>query len=141
MTYSDEIQLSTKGFCDVHNITDEVQDIVSKSGIKEGIVCVSCVGSTVGITTLEYEPNLVQDFCELMENLIPHNKPTRHGNTWGDDNGFSHLRSALIGTSASFPVSGGRLVLGTWQQIVFCDFDNRERTRKIYVKVVGEKRE
>lgn len=138
MTFSKSFKLSTKGFCDVQDITSQVEGIVKDSGVKDGLVCVIVTGSTAGITTLEYEPNLVEDFCELMEKLVPKNLETRHGKTWGDDNGFSHLRSALIGTSITVPIKKSALVLGTWQQIVLCDFDNRAREREVVVQVIGD---
>ncbi len=138
MVFDREIKISAKGFCDVHNITDEIQKAVQESGIKNGILVVTAIGSTTGITTLEYEPYLVEDFKEFMEELYSSSRPTRHGKAWGDDNGFSHLRSAFIGTSKSFSISDGRIDLGTWQQIVFCDFDNRSRERVIKIKILGE---
>ena len=138
MIYQNEFSLSTKGFNDVIDITPQVEEIVKKSKIKQGICLAFVQGSTAGITTIEYEPNLVKDWQEFIEELIPQNKKYYHDQTWGDDNGFSHLRASLIGPSVSLSVDKGKLVLGTWQQIVVCDFDNRPRQRKIIVKIIGE---
>ena len=132
------ISIKTQGICDVQNVTDEIQLFIGQSGIKEGIVCVSVVGSTAGITAIEYEPNLVKDFQALMEKMIPKDLKTKHGDTWGDDNGFSHLRASLIGPALSLPVNKGQMQLGSWQQIVLCDFDNRPRQREVIIQLVGE---
>jgi len=136
--YQKKIQLSTKGFADLVDLTGRVEEIVSQSGIKEGIVVVFCTGSTAGVTTIEYEPNLVKDFQEWLEKIIPQNKQYHHGATWGDDNGFSHLRASLLGPSLAVPLDKGRLTLGRWQQIVLCDFDNRERNREVVIKIIGQ---
>jgi secondary thiamine-phosphate synthase enzyme len=125
--------LSTKGFCDIIDITLRVEEAVRKSGVKEGICIISCPGSTIGITTIENEPKLLEDFKELMERLVPSNKKYHHDDVWGEANGFSHLRSSLIKPFLTVPV-----VLGVWEQIVFIDFDNRPREREILVKVFGK---
>ena len=138
MTFSKKLEVLTKGFCDLHDVTSEVQMAVDDSGIKEGVAVVAVKHSTAGVTTIEYEPNLVQDFCDLMERMIPQDLETQHGSTWGDDNGFSHLRAALIGPSVTTPIIKGQLFLGTWQQITLCDFDNRERTREVIIQILGE---
>jgi len=130
--------VSTKGFCDIIDITSRVEEAVRKSGIKEGICIVSSPGSTVGITTIENEPQLLKDFKELMEKLVPSDKKYHHDDVWGEANGFSHLRSSLIKPFLTIPVENGKLVLGTWQQIVFIDFDNRPREREILVKIFGK---
>jgi secondary thiamine-phosphate synthase enzyme len=130
--------LKTKGHADVLDITRHIEKIVGESKIEQGIVNVSGRGSTLGITTLEYEPGCVSDLRRALDQIAPENSNYAHNARWGDDNGFAHLRSALIGTAKSFPVTGGRLALGTWQQIVFCDFDDRPRGREITVTVVGE---
>ncbi len=137
MVHQDEFNLSTKGFSDIIDITSQAEEVLNESKIKQGIVLVFVQGSTAGITTIEYEPNLVKDFQEFIEKLIPQNKKYHHDATWGDDNGFSHLRASLIGPSIALSVENGKLVLGTWQQIVLCDFDNRPRQRKIIVKIIG----
>ncbi|HMA62074.1 MAG TPA: secondary thiamine-phosphate synthase enzyme YjbQ [bacterium] len=138
MVYGQQIQIQTKGFSDIKNITDQVKEVVGNSKIDNGIVSVSVIGSTASITTIEYEPNLVKDMQEQLEKLWPVKMGTRHGRTWGDDNGFSHLRASFLGASESFPIKNGKVILGTWQQIIVIDHDNNSRSRNIYVQVVGE---
>lgn len=138
MVYEDKISLLTKGFCDIIDITAKVEEILNKSKIKEGIITIFVVGSTAALTTIEYEPNLLKDFQELMEGLASQNKKYHHDNAWQDNNGFSHLRASLIGPSISIPVSNGKLPLGRWQQIILCEFDNRARDRNIVVKIIGK---
>jgi secondary thiamine-phosphate synthase enzyme len=130
-------KVSTRGFNDIIDITDQVSQAVEKSKVKEGICLISCPGSTAGITTIEYEPNLLEDFKEFLEKLVPSNKPYRHDQTWGEKNAPSHIRSALIKPFLTVPIENGKLVLGTWQQVVIVDFDTRARTREIIVKVSG----
>lgn len=125
------IIISTKGFCDLVNITDQAADFVRKSKIKEGFLSVFISGSTAGVTTIEYEEGLVQDFKETMERLVPSNKTYHHDTKWGDGNGFSHIRASLLGSSLMIPIKNGNLMLGAWQQIVVCDFDNRPRNREV----------
>ncbi|HUA57955.1 MAG TPA: secondary thiamine-phosphate synthase enzyme YjbQ [Verrucomicrobiae bacterium] len=132
------IYLSTKGRCDVIDITARVARAIHESGIETGIVNVSGVGSTLGITTLEFEPGCVSDFERALEKIAPSATDYAHNARWGDENGFSHLRSALVGTAKTFPIRQGRPGLGTWQQIVLCDFDDRPREREIIVTVMGE---
>jgi secondary thiamine-phosphate synthase enzyme len=131
-------KISTKGFCDIIDITSRVEEAVEKSGVEDGICIVSCPGSTIGITTIENEPELLKDFKELMERLVPSDKRYHHDSVWGEANGFSHLRSSLIKPFLTVPVENGKLVLGAWEQIVFVDFDNRPREREILVKVIGK---
>jgi len=130
--------ISTKGFCDIIDITSRVEEAVKKSGVKEGICIISSTGSTIGITTIENEPQLLKDFKELMEKLVPSDKKYHHDDVWGEANGFSHLRSSLIKPFLTVPVENEKLVLGTWEQIVFIDFDNKPREREILVKVFGK---
>jgi secondary thiamine-phosphate synthase enzyme len=130
--------LKTKGFCHLENITVLVQESLDKSGINAGIVCVSVAGSTAGISTIEYEPGLLKDIPEFFESLIPSGHSYHHDQTWGDGNGFSHLRSFLLKTSHTIPFADRRLLLGTWQQIVLADFDNRSRSREVIIQIVGE---
>jgi len=137
-TYSDNIALQAKGFADMHDITPQLREILKTSKLKEGILTVILPGSTGGITTIEYEPGVLKDLTELLEKFIPSNRTYHHDATWGDGNGFSHLRSALIGPSFSVPFKGGKLVLGTWQQVTYIDFDNRSRSRELHVQLVGE---
>lgn len=132
------IHVDTVGKTSIYDITGQVFGIISKSGLQEGQVCVFAVGSTTGISTLEYEPGLVDaDIHNALEHVAPYGKPYRHNHTWGDDNGASHIRSFLVGTSQNFPFSKGVLMLGTWQQIVLADFDTRPRRRVVIVQIMG----
>ena len=133
-----EINLETSGAGDMLNITDDLRIIISGSKLKEGAVTVFAVGSTFAVTSFEYEPGLIKDMKDLYEKLVPSNRPYSHDDTWGDANGFSHLRAALQGSSLTVPFDGGKLMLGTWQQIVFADFDNRPREREVIVQLIGE---
>ena len=128
--------ISTKGFNDIIDITEKVSEIVKKSGIKDGICLISCPGSTCGITTMEYESGLIEDFKKILEKIAPMSKDYEHCKKWGDCNGFSHVRSALIKPFLAVPIENGKLLLGTWQQIAFLDFDNRPREREIIVKII-----
>ncbi len=136
--YQKSIRVSTHGMCDVHDVTAQVERIVVESKVKTGIVNVSGFGSTLGITTIEHEPGAVADLREALERIAPVHDNYAHNARWGDHNGFSHLRSALMGTSRSFPVKDGRLHVGTWQQIILCDFDDSPRHREVMVTVYGE---
>jgi len=138
MVVSERIQLSTKGHADIVDITSDVKEKLMASEIKNGIVTISVIGSTGALTTCEYEPGLVKDIQELMEELIPQ-KRYHHDDTWNDGNGHSHLRASLVGPSLTFPIVDNDLVLGTWQQIIFIDFDNRKRNREIVVQFLGDK--
>ncbi len=132
------IELTTNGFSEIHNITESLKKLLAETGLQEGQVVISAIGSTTGITTLEYEPGLVQsDVGEMLDQLAPYGKNYRHNQTWHDDNGAAHLRSCLIGTSYTCPFSGGKLLIGTWQQVVFLDFDTRARSRSIIAQVWG----
>lgn len=136
--FQKSFRIATRGRCDVLDITAQVERIVAESKVLRGVVNVSGVGSTLGITTIEYEPGAVSDLQRALEKIAPMNLDYAHNARWGDDNGFAHLRSALMGTAKSFPVRGGGLHLGTWQQVVLCDFDSRPREREVVVTVVGE---
>lgn len=138
MVKTDEIQLKTKGDGDIIDITASLAASVKKSGLNSGQVSVFVSGSTAGLTTLEYEPGLLKDLPQLLEKLIPSNKSYQHDETWHDGNGFSHLRSALIGTDLTVPFVSGKLLLGQWQQVVFCEFDNRPRSRSVIFQIIGE---
>ena len=138
MVAADTITLSTKGFTDVIDITDNVTKIAGESGIQNGLVTIFCSGSTGGITTIEFESGVINDLKKAIEKIVPSNIPYEHDNRWGDGNGFSHVRAALMKPSLTIPVVKGKLALGTWQQIVFIDFDNRERDRKVIVQIIGE---
>ncbi len=139
MTYSETLSLSTKGFCDIIDISDGVASVSSRSGIKEGLVTVFCPGSTGALTTIEYESGVLSDLKRAIEQVAPSDMPYEHDKRWGDGNGFSHVRAALMKPSLSIPMIKGSLVLGTWQQIVFMDFDNKKRQRRVVVHIVGEK--
>lgn len=132
------INLSTKGDADILDITDQVSEAVSRSGIKEGIMTVFAPSSTSGITTIEYESGCLSDLRRLFDELVEPQRHYAHNARWGDGNGHSHLRSALLGTSFTVPIVGRRLTLGTWQQIIYVDFDNRPRRRELVVQVIGE---
>lgn len=127
-----------QGFCDVIDITSRVEEQVQREKIQRGLAAVFVSGSTAALTTIEYEPGLIQDLKELVEKLVPSDRRYHHDDRWGDDNGFSHLRASLFGPSLQVPIENGRLLLGTWQQIVLLDFDNRPRTREIVVQIMGE---
>jgi len=131
-----KFSIKTRGFNDVIDITDRISEIVEKSKIKDGLCLISCPGSTAGLTTIEYDPNLLEDFKEFLEKIIPSDRDYRHDRTWGDKNAPSHIRSALIKPFLTVPIEDGKLVLGTWQQITFLDFDNRPRDREIFVKIM-----
>lgn len=119
------------------DITSEIESLVSESGIQTGLVVVQVVGSTGGVTTIEYESGALADLEDVVESLVPANEHYKHNARWGDGNGFSHVRSALLKTALSVPVIEGRLALGTWQQIVAFNFDNRSRSRNVVAVVVG----
>ena len=129
MIITDTIEIQTK---------PQVAEIVTQSKLKNGIVTVFVTGSTSGITTIEFEPNLVADFNEMWQKLAPEGVPYHHDNTWGDANGYSHLRASAIGPSLTIPFEAGKMTLGTWQQVVVIDHDNRSRSRKVVVQVIGE---
>ena len=133
-----KITEQTAGFCDIVDLTAKISEHIERAKIRQGLVSVFVSGSTAGITTIENESGLVQDLKELVEKLIPSNRRYHHDDRWGDDNGFSHLRASLFGPSISIPIENGRPLLGTWQQVILLDFDNRPRTREIIVQVVGE---
>jgi secondary thiamine-phosphate synthase enzyme len=133
-----EMTLQSRGNCDIIDVTSEVANHVEKSGIDNGIVTLFVVGSTAGITTIEHEPNLLSDFNDMWDRVIPQNIPYQHNKTWGDGNGHSHVRASTLGASLTVPFVNKRLTLGTWQQIIFVDFDNRPRSRKIAIQILGE---
>ena len=130
--------VSTTGQGDAHDLTDAVAKAVTQSAIRNGIVTVFVVGSTAGITTIEFEPGAVADLTRVFEKLAPRNADYRHHLRWGDDNGSSHVRAALLGPSITIPVKDGALMLGTWQQIALCEFDTRPRKRELVIQIMGE---
>jgi secondary thiamine-phosphate synthase enzyme len=127
----------TSAGTDVIDITGDVAAKVREAGIAEGQALISVPGSTASVTTIEYESGVVQDLVEALERIAPAGVPYRHDARWGDGNGYAHVRSALLGPSVTIPVTGGRLVLGTWQQLVLIDFDNRPRQRRIFIQATG----
>jgi len=137
-THQASIRLQTKGHTDVIDITPQVASVVTASGIRTGMVNISGVGSTLAITTIEFESGCVADLRRALDAIAPVHSNYAHNARWGDDNGYAHLRSALMGTAKTFPVREGELGLGTWQQIILCDFDERPRQREVIVTVVGD---
>lgn len=138
MVESKTLQFSSKGNCDTIDITPQVEQIVYESGLDNGIVTVFITGSTAGVTTAEYEPGLIDDLDKLFERIAPRSIPYQHDARWGDGNGYSHVRASLLGPSLVVPFSGKRLMLGTWQQIIVIDFDNRPRNRTVLLQIMGD---
>ena len=132
------LNFDTKGNADIIDITDDVTVAVNESKIEEGIVTVFAPGSTMAVTTLEYEPGLVFDLTQALERIAPQDITYKHNERWHDGNGHSHVRASLLGQSESFPIIDGNVALGTWQQIICIDLDNRPRSRKLIVQIVGE---
>ncbi|MAT38589.1 MAG: secondary thiamine-phosphate synthase enzyme [Ectothiorhodospiraceae bacterium] len=132
------LTLETKGNCDIIDITKRLQLLLSKQKMSAGHALVFVSGSTAALTTIEYEPGLKQDFTEMIDRLVPKSMRYFHEETWNDGNGHSHIRSSLIGPSITIPFGDGEFLLGTWQQVIFVDFDNRPRTRKLVVQFTGE---
>jgi secondary thiamine-phosphate synthase enzyme len=133
-----ELQLQTEGNCDIRDITSQVGEAVRDSGLGAGIVTIFCPGSTGGLTTIEYESGVVADLSQVFDEIAPPDRDYRHHLRWHDDNGHSHVRSALVGPSLTVPFVDRALTLGTWQQIVFLDFDTRARSRKLILQIMGE---
>ncbi|MBN2550174.1 MAG: YjbQ family protein [Anaerolineales bacterium] len=132
------LPLSTRGNTDVQDITAQVSQIVAQSSLQNGIVTIFCPSSTSALTTIEFEPGAVSDLRRLFDEIIPANRPYAHDAAWGDGNGHSHVRAALLKPSLTIPFVNGRLTLGTWQQIIYVDFDNRPRRRELVLQVMGE---
>jgi secondary thiamine-phosphate synthase enzyme len=138
MVATKKISLKSKGNCDIIDITSEVQEQLAGSDIKNGIVTLFVSGSTAGIATIEYESGLLSDFKAMWERNIPRDIEYKHDRAWGDGNGHSHVRASLLGASLVVPFNDRKLALGTWQQIVVVDFDNRPRSRQIVIQIMGE---
>ncbi len=136
-SYSEYVELDTKGEVQILDLTPEIRDIIKRSGLGNGIACVFSRSSTSAITTLEYEPGLIEDLPRALERLFPRDLAYEHEKRWHDGNGHSHVRAALIGPSLSIPIEDGQPVLGTWQQVVFVELDNKPRKRKVLVQLVG----
>jgi len=133
-----QIELQTRGHCDVKDVTPALREALAKSGLQEGQATVFVTGSTAGVTTVEFEPGLVKDLNEFFQKIIPEGPDYHHHDTWGDDNGSSHVRAALLKPSLTVPFAKGELLLGTWQQVVVVDFDTRPRRREIVFQFIGE---
>jgi len=138
MIVTKRLRVQTRGHTDVVDITPQVAREVDVEGLANGLVTLFVAGSTAALTTMEYEPGLIADTKALWQKLIPQGIPYEHDRAWGDGNGFSHLRSSLLGPSLVVPLVDGRLALGTWQQIVLIDFDNRSRSREVVIQMMGE---
>ena len=133
-----QLELKTKGAGDLVDISDSIQDALSQSGLNQGTVTVFVIGSTAAITSFEYEPGLIADMKELYEKVAPSDRSYAHDETWGDANGFSHVRAALQGPSMVIPFKDAQLILGTWQQIVLSEFDTRPRQRQVILQFIGQ---
>jgi secondary thiamine-phosphate synthase enzyme len=138
MVVTEKISLESKGHGDIIDITPEVQQRLAETDISDGTVTLFISGSTAGITTIEFEPGLISDFKKMWERTVPQDLTYEHNRAWDDGNGHSHVRASLLGASLVIPFSDRRLTLGTWQQIVVVDFDNRARSRQIVVQIMGE---
>jgi len=138
MVVTKKISLESKGNCDIIDITADVQKQLSETNISDGTVTLFISGSTAGLTTIEFEPGLIADFKDMWERIAPQDITYEHNRAWGDGNGHSHVRASLLGASLVVPFNDRKLALGTWQQIVVVDFDNRARSRQIVVQVMGE---
>ena len=135
---NNRMTISTKGNGDFINISSQLSNLLKDSGLQDGIMTVFVSGSTAGVTTFEYEPGLIRDVKEFYDKVAPSNVHYHHDETWGDANGFSHVRATLTGPSLTIPYEKGKLLLGTWQQVVLVEFDNRPRTRDMVVQIIGE---
>jgi secondary thiamine-phosphate synthase enzyme len=138
MVKTGSIQLNTNGNADVQDITPQVAQVVRNSGVKNGTVTIFCPSSTSALTTIEYESGCVNDLRRLFEEIIPQNREYAHNARWHDGNGHSHIRAALLGPSLTIPFVEGSLTLGTWQQVIFVDFDIRSRHRELVLQIIGE---
>lgn len=132
------VELSTKGFPTIIDLSRHISSFMSDAGLSDGLLTLFVPGSTAGVTTIEYEPGLLKDLPALCEKLAPRGVAYQHDETWHDGNGYAHLLAALFKPSLSVPFEGGEPILGTWQQVVLMDFDNRARTRKLILQVMGE---
>jgi secondary thiamine-phosphate synthase enzyme len=132
------LTLSTRGHADIQDITGPLNGLLGESGLQNGILTVFCPSATSAVTTIEYEPGVVSDLKRLFDEIIPADRPYAHDAAWGDGNGYSHVRAALLKASLTIPFVSGNLTLGTWQQIIYVDFDNRPRRRQLVVQIMGE---
>ncbi|MBD3169080.1 MAG: YjbQ family protein [candidate division Zixibacteria bacterium] len=135
---TERVRVSAESHCGIVDITGDVASVLSETGLTDGNVLIFVKGSTGGVTTVEYEPGLLKDLPEFFEKIIPSDVSYQHDKTWGDGNGFSHLRASLLGPSINVPFENGKLLLGTWQQIIIINFDNKSRTREIILQFMGD---
>lgn len=133
-----EIKIEAEAYSDIVNITERVHDFVKESDFSEGLIHIFPIGSTASISTIEFEPALVQDMKDKLNDFAPQDQTTRHGETWGDDNGFSHMRATMMGPGITVPLNEGEPVLGTWQQVVIINHDNKKRTRRVFLQIIGK---
>ncbi len=138
MVQTRQLEFSTRGDCDIHDLTPAVTRTLEESGVRDGLVCLFTPSSTSGLTTIEFEDGALEDLRQAFHRLAPADIEYRHNLRWGDGNGHAHVRAALLGPSLSLPVVDGQICLGTWQQIVFVDFDVRPRRRTVVVQIIGE---
>lgn len=135
--HTEELSIPTKGFTDIIDITPMLEKILKGQEAREGQILVFIPGSTAGITTIEYEPGLKRDLKQIFEELIPMNQKYHHNDTWQDGNGYAHVRAAFLKPSLTIPFKDNQLLLGTWQQVVLVDFDNRQRNRRVIVQILA----
>jgi len=138
MVVTREITLNTRGECDIIDITPAIEQEVAKAGMAKGVVTIFVAGSTAGLTTIEFESGVLADLQGMWERIVPKDITYAHDRRWGDGNGYSHVRASLLGASLTVPFSNNRLMVGTWQQIVLVDFDNRPRSRQVILQIMGE---
>ncbi len=138
MVVTKEITLNTRGECDIIDITPDIEQEVAKAGMAKGVVTIFVAGSTAGLTTIEFESGVLADLQGMWERIVPKDITYAHDRRWGDGNGYSHVRASLLGASLTVPFSNKRLMVGTWQQIVLVDFDNRPRSRQVILQIMGE---
>ena len=138
MVVTKAISLQSKGHCDIIDVTSQVEKQVAGAGVNDGTVTLFVTGSTAGVSTIEFESGLLSDFQDMWERNFPKNIPYKHDSAWGEGNGYSHVRASLLGASLVIPFNDKRLALGTWQQIVVVDFDNRSRSRQIVLQIMGD---
>ena len=138
MVITKRISLSTRGECDIIDITPQIEQQLAEADISNGVVTAFVSGSTAGVTTIEFEPGLVSDLKSMWQRIIPKGIPYDHDRRWGDGNGYSHVRASLLGASLVVPFTDKRLLLGTWQQVVLVDFDNRPRSRQVVLQIMGD---
>ena len=136
--FNTSFSIETRGETDILDVTDRLIDVLGDSGMSRGILTAIIPGSTAGITTIEYEDGLIHDLKEAFEKIAPRNGNYMHNLKWHDGNGYAHVRASMVGQDITIPFRDGRLILGTWQQVILIDFDNRPRTREVFVTVMGE---